>query len=921
MKTTQMFAAALICGTAIGLAAAPKPEEIASARIFAVDYTKSQESVKAQLAKGSPEGRILPAGRPLRFDFDPLSTTNYGLQVGADRVAVRYEGKGNFPTRGGTIELTIKNCDWEYQAAKVHMFLSPVSKDLIMYVYKHSNDGIGVYAKNNRTKKTLFLRAMPKDWKSNSIHHLAYTWDGTGNSVLYLDGHMIRKGFIELPESPVPYFTVGTTAKWGANGHSAIGHVRIYDRALSDREIVVVTGELIPELRKKGLQVVKEIVMEPSPWFKSREKLGLEALDGNYVPSPFSPVSAKGSTLSVWARDYDFGGSGILDQVTAKGEKLLRKSVNLTVNGKELKLGDFKVLKQEKGRIEFSKTAAGADLKGTFEYDGMVHFRLTLRPGEKVNEMTLRVPMSQSASELLHFVGATDRIGGDYGPTSPKGSNTFKLAEKPGVVWQKRFGTHTWLGSTRSGLQYFVGSEQYCHPRKRTDLLEIVRNADGSADFLVKMVVKPLPDNAPKEFTLDFGFIATPVKPLPAGWRAMTMSAQYDSFKGKRRGSLLVYWPDEWAQISLDPEPTRGLNKQRTIDKVRRDRAEGRKVVPYWNRRHLPISQNYKINPDAEGIYLDWSPDPQRSRSSRDWMRCSGTSEWADYLVWCIDRWGKVFGPIDGAYFDEMILDPNKNARSGGGYTDFDGERRPTYSWLADRDIYKRMHYVISKGNGGAPPWSIAHCSATTMMELFSQFTVFLTGEHLYSGYFPDDPVLIPPKHDRLYYYSYCLPMERIRGEFYHRQWGAVIAWLPCLKNQRDIMEHPTPTRDLMSRIMHGDVIFWPLWCNKKEIYKVEDIRAKWGIGDPAVEFIPYWENKVITTSAPDVVISFYDKRGEKLVLVSNLARVPQKIALRLPADAKTVVNAETDKEIPISGGKVEIELPRNDFGFFIVKK
>ena len=919
MKNAIVLSAALLCAAA-GFAAAPH-EGIASARIFAVDYTKSQETVKAQFAKGSPEGRLLPAGRPLRFDFDPLSTTNYGLQVGADRSAVRYEGKGNFPAKAGSIEMTIKNCDWEYKDSQVHMFLNVVAKDIMLCVYKHRGDGIGVYAKNNLTKKALFLRLMPKDWQIGSVHHLVYTWDGTGNSALYLDGLQVRKGFVELPETAVRYVDVGPTGKLGAEGHTAIGRVRIYDRALTEREVVVVAGELIPELKKKGLASVQEIVMAPSPWFKNRVRLGLEALDGNYVPSPFEPVSVKGPILSAWGRKYDFGGSGILDQVTAKGEKLLRKSVNLTVNGKELKLGDFKVVKQEKGRIGFAKKADNADLKGTFEYDGMVHFRLTLRPGEKVNEMTLRMPMGKNASEIVHFVGATDRIGGDYGPTSPKASNTIELAQKPGIVWQKRFGTHVWMGSTRSGLQYFVGSEQYCYPRKRSDLFEIVRNPDGSADFLVKMVVKALPDNAPKEFTLDFGFIATPVKPLPAGWRAMTMSAQYDAFKGKIRGSILVYWPDEWVQISLDPEASRGRNKERVAAKVRRDRAEGRKIVPYWDRRHLPISQKNKVNPDAEGIYREWSPDPQRTRASRDWMRCASTTAWSDYLVWCVDQWGKVFGTIDGAYLDEMALDPNKSAHSGGGYTDFDGERRPTYSWQADRDLYKRIHYVVAKNNGNLPPWGIAHCSATNMMELLSGFTIMLTGEHLYSGYFPDDPVLIPPKHDKLYYYSYSLPMERVRGEFFHRQWGAVITWAPCLKNQRDIMGHPTPARDMMSRIMHADVIFWPLWCNKKELYKVEEIRRKWDIGNPAVEFTPYWENKVITTSTPDVVISFYDKKGEKLVLVSNLARVPQKIALQLPADAKTVVNAETEKEVPISGSKVEIELPRNDFTFLIVKK
>ena len=921
MKITKFLSLLLTTAAFVDLSAAPKHEDIVAARTFVVDYTKSQETVKAQFSKGKAEGKLIPADRKMRFDFDILSTTNYGLQVGADRAGVRYDGVANFPLKGGTIEMTIKNMDWEYKSKKVHMFFSTIAKDLTMFVYKHSDDGLGVYVRNNVTKKSLFLRTMPKNWKVNSIHHLAYTWDGAGNSVLYLDGQMARKGFIDFPESLVKYIDIGATGRFGANGQTAIGHIRIYDRALTDQEVIVVAGELIPELKKKGVQVIKETIMEPSPWFKNRVKLGLESLDGNYVPYPFEPVAVKGQTLSVWQRDYDFSGKGLLDQVTVKNEKLLSKSINLTLNGKALELGNYRVDKQEKGRVQFSKSAANAKLQGIFEYDGMVHFRLTLKPSDRVQELTLRMPMTKEASELMHFVGATDRIGGDYGPSSPKGSNTHELSQKPGTIWKKRFGTHTWLGSTRSGLQFFVGSEQYYYPRKRTDLFEIVRNADGTADFIVKMVVQPLPENAPKEFTLEFGFIATPVKPLPEGWRAMTMSAQYDSFSGKTRGDILVYWPDEWAQISLDPEPHRGLNKARTATKVKVDRAAGKKVIPYWDRRHLPISQNHKVNPDAEPIYKDWSPEPQRSRAGRfDWMRCSGTSEWQDYLVWCIDQWNEVFGTIDGAYIDELILDPNQNARSGGGYTDYDGERRPTYSWQAERNLYKRMHYVIAKRNGNKQQWSIAHCSATSMMEILSPFTVFLTGEHLYSGYFLRDTHLLPPENDRLYYYSYSLPMERVKGEFYHRQWGAVIAWLPCMKNQRDIMEKVEPTRDLMSRIMHADVIFWPLWCNKYEIYKVEEIRRQWDIGNRAVEFTPYWENKVITTGTPDVVVSYYDKNGEKLVLVSNLARKAQTVELDLPA-CSSVINAENKTQLAVKNNKVKFSMKRNDFALLIIKK
>ena len=189
------------------LLGAPKMEDITSARTFAMNYTLSQETVKAQFALGRPDGKLIPPNRAMRFDFDPLSTTNYGLQVGAGRAGVRYDGIANFPLRGGTIEMTIKNCDWEYPSKKVLMFLSIASSDLTMYVYKHSNDGLGVYTRNSKTKKSLFLRRMPKDWKSNSIHHLAYTWDGAGNSVLYFDGLMVAKGFIVLPETPVKTLT------------------------------------------------------------------------------------------------------------------------------------------------------------------------------------------------------------------------------------------------------------------------------------------------------------------------------------------------------------------------------------------------------------------------------------------------------------------------------------------------------------------------------------------------------------------------------------------------------------------------------------------------------------------------------------------------------------------------------------------
>ena len=59
---------------------------------------------------------------------------------------------------------------------------------------------------------------------------------------------------------------------------------------------------------------------------------------------------------------------------------------------------------------------------------------------------------------------------------------------------------------------------------------------------------------------------------------------------------------------------------------------------------------------------------------------------------------------------------------------------------------------------------------------------------------------------------------------------------------------------------------------------------------------------------------------GEKLAIVSNLARTAQKIKIKLPAGTKSVIDAETEKPVAISRGTVTLDMKRNDFGVLIVK-
>jgi hypothetical protein len=547
----------------------------------------------------------------------------------------------------------------------------------------------------------------------------------------------------------------------------------------------------------------------------------------------------------------------------------------------------------------------------------MAWCRLKIRPnGKPINRLAVAVPMNPKIAKFIHYVGAPSRYESQ---DLPKNSFSRALAQNKKLLYSSGFKTNVWLGNNQCGLLWFAQSDQYWWPKKRTDKITVVRDSTNAVQLLLQMVTEQLPYGDRQELVYEFGFMATPVKPLPKHWRDMTFSAQYDSFTENKRGTNLIYWPNEWRFMSLDPDPTRALNIGKTQDKITKDRAAGRKIIPYWTRLHFPTQINDKINPDATKVKKEWATTPNRPGGGKHQMyRASCNSSWQDYLVWCVEEWAKLMGHTDGVYMDETQPIPNSNANSNGGYTDLKGVRCPTFEFFGSRNLIKRITYNTWKRNNGELPYSIAHCSATYMMQALSMYTCLLVGEHIYSGYFSKNPEFLPPKDnktEKLYYYSYALPMDRLRAECYWKQWGAVMIWLPCLKNQRDIWKNPITTRDMLSRIMQADMLVWPLFCNADEVYKTWKFRKAFGIGDEQVTFTPYWENKTITTSEKDVVIGYYKNNNSYLLIVSNLNRSNKDIQITFKGiKVELVKNAETKQLISIDNQTIKLNILRNDY-------
>jgi Concanavalin A-like lectin/glucanases superfamily/Glycoside hydrolase 123, N-terminal domain len=891
---------------------------------FAADYTpRAMSSADAQFALGATKGSPVGA-KKFSFDFDTMAHTNRGLQVGDGLASASYSAADSMPASSGSLEMVVKAGDWPWNDGKVHVLFQtltlPKSSDAKLFIYKNKSSGLAAYFEPNRTGKKVFLNASTAKWEAKSWHHALFTWTPEKLS-FYVDGQLAKDMDLASKIIWPAKFSVGPYGRFGKAGKSTISNVTIFNRALNADEAAALAKERLPELKgvadKPTASLIgKKVIGKPSPWFKDKPKVAMDALTDDAVLPPWTPVIWKGTQADIWGRTYDFGGKDIARSIRATDAELLSGPIVLKMNDRDLAFGPPRMVRQGKGRIIFERTAAiGATLRMTVEYDGMMWATLKLdAKNAGVKSLSLEIPIHKDSAELVHYVGAPKKYESQ---DLVKNSYSLALDAKEGVIFKSPFRTTVWVGDNNRGLMWFAESDQFWFPKDRDDVIQITRDAKGAATLSIAMITEALPKKLDAPMTISFGLMATPVKANPAGWRGHTFSAQYDSFKGAKRGSRLIYWPNEWRFMSLDPEPYRANRLDANRAKVARDRAEKRKIIPYWSRLHYNLKQGDKINPDAEPVRAAWATEPNRPGGGHHQLyRASNNTEWTDYLVWCVREWGRVMGHIDGVYIDETQPIPNTLAQTGGGYTAINGTRRPTFEIFGTRNMIKRMNWTVWK-DYKVTPASVAHCSATHAMPTLSPYTYMLIGEQYYSGYFENrNPDLLPPNEaEYLYYYSYSLPMDRLRAECVGKQWGSVMVWLPCLKNKKALMKHPTPARDMLSRVMQADMLIWPLFIDNREVWKTWKFREDFGIADPAVTFTPYWDNTTITADKKDVVVGYYTNGKKALVLISNLNRTAQTISLSFGnIKITSLANAETGRSIPLENGKLPITIKRNDY-------
>jgi len=911
---------------------------VSKAVSFFIDYSKSQDSVNATQSEGDPEGEIILAPAPV-YDFDLMSHANRGLFTGMDAASVRYASENNLPETAGSIEVVMKPEDWEPNDNVVHgIFQTDAGGNTPgkLFMYKYKTSGISVFLIIDPSGEKIFLNKSTAHWKKGTWHHIVFTYDLKKEVALYVDGvEAGRKSLNTAWEWPKK-FTVGPAMKadyLGYAGRTAISSVTLYRKALSAAEVIdLAVGKNIVQKSSSGAGAgtgegnaeSEELTGKKSAFFTSGQpRMGLEALSDKTVLPPWTAVAHKNGEIKIWNRSFNFSGNGLISSAASAGGEMLARPIEVvgSINGKALSMnwGGFSVSKSAPAQVVLLKkiTAADAEVSctGTFEYDGMAWFELTIKPEKNINvdQLDLVMPVKAEIAQFIHYVGAPHTY-----ESQDLVHNSFskELSTKPGVIFTSGQKTMVWLGNNDRGLLWFSESDKYWWPKDRGDAVTVSREKD-SVVLKISVITEKRSFTAGNPVTFAFGFMGTPVKPILDGWRGFTVTAQYDGFVGDTRGNHLIYWPDKWRWMMLDMDPTRATNVSGLKKRLEMDLKDERTIIPYWTRLHFTRRDRQKVNPDLENME-SWSTLPDAPHSSTVVMsRGATTSPWADYLVWSIEEWAKVIGHNDGWYLDETQPIPNYRTESGGGYIDYSTNVRPTFEFFGSRDMMKRVTYNIWKRNNTRPV-SVAHCSATHVMPYLSTFEIMLIGEQYYIGYFQNrNPEFIPPEGEELYYYSYSLPMDRLRAECYWKQWGEVMAFLPCLKapSQRAIMTNSIPTRDMLSRVQQADMIVWPLFCASEEVHATWKFRREFGISDAGVEFIPYWENKSITTGDDQIVAGYYRNGNKYLVIVSNLHRAKKNVSLTFNGlNISSIKNAENNNPLKQRGNVVSLEIARNDY-------
>jgi len=655
------------------------------------------------------------------------------------------------------------------------------------------------------------------------------------------------------------------------------------------------------------------------------------------VPQPWTNMEVNGTDVSCWGRTYSFDNSLFPSQITTAGNPILYEPIRLTgqVDNNSVTTGSAVVQITSAANDRVELVTAG-DLGGMavrtetwIEYDGLCWIKLYFEPNEPTTVLNVKLEIPMDRNYVTLFCSDDRQMDG-----------TGALQSS----WNGGWGQDTprfWIGDEQGGLQWMAESMENWHLYNPDYCYSYTRSTERVL-IVVKFMDQLVELTEPTK--IEFGLIASPVKPKPAGWRNWRFgngTDPVDSNPVGPNGTNYDNWFDYWCEPARSVYPVPNAEAQGRIDNLL---SEGIYAMPYMSLTWTcPISAEYeKFGDEWHEAYRDL-PDINNSDPNTQWLQCAVCPQARSFVDWFIWQISETISDLDlhGMYFDMSMPSYCGSYFHGCGYKnpdrpwppmDFDhsiygpnipekraidyyGHYFQQQTILATREM-RRRYYNMAKAHD--PNFVIMyHTSGNMELEQNAYVSTALEGE-TFRGYLRD-----------VYtnYYT-VLPLDLFRAQFMGHNMGFVGSFLPEFRNTTE-----KEVRHLLGMILLHDSKVTPAYTHMlpEPMKPFDDIRSaqdEFGEWDDDMDFLPYWDNSQYVTVSPsnDNLVCTVFRGSSKVMLVvfnntdSNISTTVTLNFGNLGISGTQLRDLQSSEVFVISGNSATFTMAYRDYRMFLLE-
>ncbi|MBI4028509.1 MAG: hypothetical protein HY360_26215 [Verrucomicrobia bacterium] len=637
------------------------------------------------------------------------------------------------------------------------------------------------------------------------------------------------------------------------------------------------------------------------------------------VIPPFTLLQVKGAVVESVLRAHTMNGFGLWDQVESKGAKVLAGPIRLDAQGAELKAGAIKFKEKSPDRVVAESKFEGGPIKASvtceWDYDGMMKVTLDLaRTDQTLDALTLRIPLRKEIATLMHV--SSDGIRANPTGAIPSGN---------GVVWDStktvRYNTlgtwipYVWLGGPERGVCWFADTDRDWGLDDKKPAIEIAREGD-KVELRVHLFNTPTNLDRPRRIV--FGMQATPVKPMPEGWRSWSFFGAHTNALEMRILGQGQYWGAAEAYSDVYPRKRdfkifekfaearktgnvdtsfvndwlKGYDNQSRTNEYRGDVTyglhqciPGPKIIPYTNARGGVSGE--------EGKYF-----------TAEYFNSEPVPSYQDCALFYFKKMMDL--GIDGIYYDNAYLTANPDTIAGDAYVRADGNIQPSVGLWNMREFIKRT--AVMYHEAGKKPLTVVHMTNGNIIPALSFATIALDWEDKYGV-------------------TDC--QDKFSTDFLLAEsTGLQAGLMPIVIG--GVIGEEGPLYERVSRTHFGvatvhEIMIWRAYISGA-IGKCYKVMREFGYGLDDCKVFRFWDGpQPVAITGGNAKALVLARGGKAMAIVTDFGEggvvrlKPDAKTLGLPADF-SVRDAESGEALTVEKGEAAATLRRHDFRMVIME-